>query len=130
MTLQVSDIVVQPTLDLGGVVVHSGQARIGRAGRPMIKRGEPPAPFSFWVPDAAALTDAAPAPETIVVAAWLMQCEASNNGNLMGVEQLAARYEPDPRGGDSRWLLVSGTAHAGFSITIGYRVTLGGVVSS
>ena len=124
VTLQVTDIQAQPKVDLAGVIVHSGHARVGRAGAAMVKRGEPAAPFSFWVPDAAPLARGAEAPATIAVEVWLMQGQAANTGNLIGLEQVSASFEPDPREAGSRWLLVSGTAHAGFPITIGYRVTL------
>lgn len=129
MTLQVTDIQVQPRIDLGGTVVHSGRARVGREGMAMVKRGAPAEPFSFWVPDASPLPRGAAEPEAIAVEIWLMQGQAANTGNLIGVEQVAAAFEPDPREAGSRWLLVSGTAHAGFPITIGYRVTLVGAAA-
>lgn len=124
MTYQVSDLMANPALDLGSVTIYSGTLRLSRSGIAMVKSGEPAQPFGFFLPDATPLDGSAPQPERLIAEAWLMVCRSHGSGNIMGVEQVSASYEPDPRGGTARWLQLAGTAHAGLGIKIGYRITV------
>lgn len=124
MAYQVSDVIPNPVMEIGGVSVYSGTAKVSRAGLAMAKSGEPPQPFGFFLPDAAQLDDGAAEPVGILAEAWLMMCRSHSSGNVMGLDRVGASYAPDPRGGTARWLQLHGTAQAGFGITIGYRVTV------
>lgn len=124
MTYQVSELFANPVLEVGSLTVHSGTARVARPGVAMVRSGEPAQPFAFFLPDAKPLDEAAAGPDRVLAEAWLMVCRSHGSGNVMGVEQVGASYVPDPRGGTARWLQLTGTAHAGFGIKIGYRVML------
>lgn len=121
MTLEVVPTASSSPVELAGGVLYSGRVMIRRPGTPMVKRGEPAQPFGFFVPDVPPLAPDDPVP-TVVPEAWLMCCRSSNNGNTIGIEEFGAVFQPDPRGGTAQWLEVSGTAHAGFPISVGYRV--------
>lgn len=124
MTLEVDPVLPNAPVALAGATIYSGRVVIKRPGVAMVKKGEPAAPFGFFVPGVPPLEADGPMPTAVIPEAWLMLCRAANTGNVIGIEHLIADYQADPRGGTARWLALSGTAHAGFPITVGYRVVV------
>lgn len=121
MAYDASVLTMNPIITIGSTSIYSGVARVGQPG--MVVAGAPAEQFGFWVPEAPPLEDPA-AIAGLVADAWLMGfTPKSNMRQPIGVEQVRADYLPDPRGGPSRWLHLSGTAYAANGITIGFRIT-------
>ncbi|GAA5093023.1 hypothetical protein [Nocardia iowensis] len=106
-------------------LVHTGIARLFVTGMLVQGSGAPPEPFGFFVPTATPLPAAAPEPRLLAEAHLMTGIATSTSGNFpFGVEHVQASYLPDPRGGTDRWLYLSGAAHIGREIRLGYRVTV------
>ncbi|MGW4843938.1 hypothetical protein [Nocardia brasiliensis] len=106
-------------------LVHTGIARLFVTGMLVQGSGAPPEQFGFFVPTATALPEGAPEPRLLAEAHLMTGIATSTSGNFpFGVEYVQAAYAPDPRGGTDRWLYLSGAAHIGREIRLGYRVTV------
>jgi hypothetical protein len=106
------------------VTVFTGTARLGQDGLAMVRRGEPPQDFGFFLPDAQPLEEAAEPPQAWAEAHLMVILSTSHSARYtLGVEQVTAAYLPDPRGGAARWLHLGGMAYAPIPFRIGYRVT-------
>ncbi|GAB2658218.1 hypothetical protein [Nocardia goodfellowii] len=107
-------------------VVYSGHARLFRTAMVMIQTSSAPGEqFGFFLPEVPALTAGTAEPQLWAEASLMTAIATSTSGSFpFGVEKVHAAYVPDPRGGSDRWLNLSGTAHIGREIRIGYRVTV------
>ncbi|WP_194818724.1 hypothetical protein [Nocardia sp. XZ_19_385] len=107
-------------------LVYTGTARLFRTGVVMIQSsGAPGEQFGFFLPDVPPLTEHAAEPGLWAEVSLMTAIATSTSGSFpFGVEKVHAAYVPDPRGGGNRWLNLSGTAHIGREIRIGYRVTV------
>jgi hypothetical protein len=124
MTYAILEATPNPLLHLTPTTtVFTGTVKLGRQGASYAMRGQPAQEFSFFVPDAPPLDEAAD-PPPVWAEAHLMHMMTTNTRQEIGVDQVTAAYLPDPRGGTARWLHCSGLAHAPFNIRIGYRITV------
>ncbi|MEV0296391.1 hypothetical protein [Nocardia sp. NPDC050710] len=106
-------------------LVYTGTARMFVTGIMVQSSGAPGEQFGFFLPDAPPLPDGAAEPRLWAEAALMTGIATSTSGTFpFGVERVHAAYLPDPRGGGNRWLNLSGTAHVGREIRLGYRVTV------
>ncbi len=106
-------------------LVHTGIARLFVTGMLVQGSGAPPEQFGFFIPTATPLPVTAAEPQLLAEAHLMTGIATSTSGNFpFGVEHVQAAYLPDPRGGTDRWLYLSGAAHVGREIRLGYRVTV------
>lgn len=144
MPFQVADVTAKPVLtyQVGDpergpqrlVSIHTGevllvdghgQVRISvQSAAGATDRGEP---VSLFIPDAPVLAPGAVEP-LVVAEAYLcgsiMERMGGKRDLAFGVAEAHARYAPDPRGGNGRWLLLGFLCSGWRAVRVGYRVTV------
>lgn len=124
MAIHVLAVTAGRKLVKGTQTLHTGTARLGQAGSGFVTGvGAAAEPFAFFPPDGTPIASGESEP-ILLAEAWLMTATTPSSHGMdpMGIDTVTATYAPDPRGGDNRWLQISGTAFAYQPIQIGYRV--------
>jgi hypothetical protein len=124
----VSDVVAHPPLVLSPTTtVYTGTVRLGSGGVAVVVRGQQSGQqFGFFLPETTPLAEGAATP-TLRAEAYLtslVMVGAPGARFDLGVDQVVASYQPDPRGGSARWLHLSGVVSAPLQLQLGYRVTV------
>jgi hypothetical protein len=126
MAYQVLESVAHPVLVLTPTTsVYTGSIRLGPTGGLIMQAaGAPAEEFGHFLPDVPPLAAGEPEPGVWAEAAIAQAVIAGSKAFPVGVQQVRASYVADPRGGDSRWLMLQGGAHAMGGLVIAYRVTV------
>jgi hypothetical protein len=127
MTNSVSDVVAHPPLVLSPTTtVFTGTVKVGSGGVAVVMRGQSGQQFGFFLPGTTPLAEGAETP-AVWAEAYLMSLVMVGAPGArfdLGVDQLVASYQPDPRGGSARWLHLGGVVSAPVPLQLGYRVTV------
>lgn len=127
MAYSVSDLRAHPPLTLSATAtVFTGTAKLGSDGTAVVMRGQAGQPFGFFLPGTTPLEEGADVP-AVWAEAYLIAVVMIGHPGMrvdVGVDQVAATFQPDPRGGTACWLHLSGVASAPLPLRIGYRVTV------
>jgi hypothetical protein len=127
MTYSVSNLLAHPPLTLSTTTtVFTGTATLGTEGAAVVMRGQAGQPFGFFLPGTEPVEEGAETPAAWAEVYLIAMVMIGHPGMRVdvGVDQIAATFQPDPRGGTARWLHLGGVASAPLPLRIGYRVTL------
>jgi len=123
---QVLESVAHPPLVLTpATTVYTGTIRIGPTSGFIVQiHGAAAEEFGHFPPDVPPLLAGHPEPAVWVETSIALGVIAGDGAFPLGVQHVRAGYVPDPRGGDARWLMVHGAAHAMGGLVLNYRITV------
>jgi hypothetical protein len=127
MTYAVLEVAANPTLVIAPTTrVFTGMVKLGAEGVAIVQRGQAGQGFGFFLPEQMPLDEGAEEPR-VWAEAYLMAVVMVGHPGMrfdLGVDQVTASYQPDPRGGAARWLHLGGVVSAPVPLRLGYRVTV------